>query len=306
MDRSRPKGAPTARTEDARLPRVSRMVIKRGNRRARTALRERMPSAREVADACGRALRRSGPALIALAAIGLVVTAGVFGYRWVTTTPRFAVAAIDIRGEHVLDDDAVRARLPFAAGENIFGVDTGAAERALLAEPWIARASIRRKLPRTIVVDIVERKPAAVVSSEGLYLADAEGRPFKRAELARGEGDGLPVISGIPRALFTAAPAQASAQVKRGLAVLAAWSAGDHRPRAGEIQVADGGTTVYTYDDAIAVRVGATEPAHLAAHLARFDAVWAALSPDERRNLRAMRVDNDTRTDLVTVSFRTN
>ena len=44
-------------------------------------------------------------------------------------------------------------------------------------------------------------------------------------------------------------------------------------------------------------------PDALAGHLARFDAVWAALSPDERRRLRTMRVDNDTRTDLVTVSF---
>ena len=52
------------------------------------------------------------------------------------------------------------------------------------------------------------------------------------------------------------------------------------------------------------MRVGAADPDRLAAHLARFDAVWAALSLDERRTLRAMRVDNDTRTDLVTVSFK--
>ena len=305
MDRSRPRGAPPARTEDARVPRVSRLVIraKPGNRRQPSSLRARLPSARQVVDACGRALRRGGPALIALAVVAAIATAGRFGYRGSTPTPRFAVAEVEVRGGHVLDADAIRARLPFAPGDNIFRVDTGAAERALLAEPWIARASIRRRLPRTIVVEIVERTAAALVSSDGLYLADAEGRPFKRAELARGEGDGLPIISGVPRALFATAPALAAARVKSGLAVLTAWSAGP-RPRAGEIAVEPGGTTVYTYDDAIAVRVGAIEPDRLAAHLARFDAVWAALSPDERRTLRAMRVDNDTRTDLVTVSFR--
>lgn len=304
MDRSRPRANPPARTDEPRIPRVSRLVIKRANRRAPASLRARLPSARTVVVTCGRALRRGAPALVTVAAIALIVAGGRAGYRWVTTTPRFAVSHVEVRGVHVLDADAVRARLPFDAGANIFGVDTGDAERALLDDPWIARASVRRKLPRTIVVEISERTPAALVSSEGLYLADAEGRPFKRAELARGEGDGLPVISGVPRALFATAPRDAQARVKSGLAVLAAWSAGAQRPRAGEIEVGAAGTTVYTYDDAIAVRVGAAEPAVLATHLARFDAVWAALSPDERRNLRAMRVDNDTRTDLVTVSFR--
>lgn len=304
MDRSRPKVA-AARLDDVRVPRVSRLTLRppRGNRRAPAPLRDRLPKPRVVADACGRALRRAAPAIATLAILATLAGGALYGYRWITTTPRFAVADVEVRGGRVLDAEAVRARLPFGAGTNIFRLDTGAAERALLADPWVARATVRRRLPRTVVVEIVERTPAALVSSEGLYLADAEGRPFKRADLARGEGKDLPVISGIARELFAAAPQLASARVRDGLAVFAAWSAGD-RPRAGEIAVEPAGTTVYTYDDAIAVRVGAAAPDRLAAHLARFDAVWAALSPDERRTLRAMRVDNDTRPDLVTVSFR--
>lgn len=300
MDRSRPRGAVSARTEDARLPRVSRLVVKR-NRRAPTALRDKLPSPRQVVDACGRALRRGGPGLLALAVIAAIGFGVRAGYHWITHTPRFAVASIEVRGSHALSVDEIRARLPFGPGDNIFLLDTDAGERALRAEPWIARASIRRALPRTLVVEIVERTPAALVSADGLYLADAAGRPFKRAEA--GEATDLPVISGIPRALWTDAPAQAEARVRGGLAVLAAWSAGG-RPRAGEVEVGAAGATVYTYDDAIAVRIGAAEPARLAEHLARFDAVWAALSPDERRTLRTLRVDNDTRTDLVTVSFK--
>lgn len=306
MDRSRQRGGGGPGSDDARVPRVSRLTIrtvKNGNRRQRVPLRDRLPPPRQIVDACGRALRRVGPSVLALALIAAIGAAGWFGYRWITTTPRFAVATIEVRGNHAVDADDVRARLPFAPGANIFRIDTGAAERALAADPWVARATVRRRLPRTVVVELVEHTPAALVSAEGLYLADAEGRPFKRAELERGEGDGLPVISGVPRTLFATAPAQASARVKDGLAIHAAWASGA-RPRVGEIEVAPGGATLYTYDDAIAVRVGAAEPAGLAAHLARFDAVWAALSPDERRRLKAMRVDNDTRTDLVTVSFR--
>jgi cell division septal protein FtsQ len=304
MDRSRPRGAESARIDDTRLPRVSRMTLRpgRSNRRAKTPLRERLPAPRVVVDACGRALRRSAPAIIALVAVGGLVTAGRHGYHWLTHSPRFAVTKVEVHGEARLTEDAVRARLPFAAGANIFKIDTGDAEAALAADPWIAKVTVKRRLPHTVVVDIVERRPAVVVAAEGLYLADASGRPFKVADVTAGEGQGLPIVSGVPRELFADAPELAAAQVRDGLAILAAWAAGD-RPRAGEVKLATSGATLYTYDDAIAVKVGVATPDALAGHLARFDAVWAALSPDERRRLRTMRVDNDTRTDLVTVSF---
>lgn len=304
MDRSRPRGAESPRVDDARVPRVSRMTLKpgRGNRRQRIPLRDRLPSPRDTVIACGRAARRAAPAVVALVALGGAVAGVRHGYHWLTHSPRFAVTHVEVHGEAVLTEDAIRARLPFAAGANIFRVDTDAAEAALRAEPWIARASVRRRLPHTVVVDVVERRPAAVLAADGLYLTDAAGRPFKRVDLTAGEGKDLPIISGIPRALFAEAPDQAAAQVKDGLAILAAWATAD-RPRAGEVKLAASGATVYTYDDAIAVKVGAATPDALTAHLARFDAVWAALSPDERRRLRTLRVDNDTRTDLVTVSF---
>ena len=98
----------------------------------------------------------------------------------------------------------------FERNAKIFRVDTDAAEAALRAEPWIARASVRRRLPHTVVVDVVERRPAAVLAADGLYLTDAAGRPFKRVDLTAGEGKDLPIISGIPRALFTEAPDQAA------------------------------------------------------------------------------------------------
>ena len=41
----------------------------------------------------------------------------------------------------------------------------------------------------------------------------------------------------------------------------------------------------------------------LTAKLATFDAAWAALSPDERHQARAIHLDHDTRPDHVTVDF---
>jgi cell division septal protein FtsQ len=242
---------------------VSRLTLRppRGNRRVRTPLRERLPAPKQVVDACGRALRRAAPAIGIAAVIAGVAGAGYAGYRWLTTSPRFAVATVEVHGEAALTEDEIRSRLPFALGDNIFRLDTDAAEAALAAEPWIATVAVRRKLPRTVVVDVTERRPAAVISADGLYLADASGAPFKRVDLARGEGRDLPVISGINRELFAAAPTEATARTRAGLAVLAAW--GQTRPKAGEVRVEPSGTTLYTYDDAIAVRLGAADPAAL-------------------------------------------
>ena len=65
------------------------------------------------------------------------------------------------------------------------------------------------------------------------------------------------------------------------------------------------GATLFTYDDAVAVRVGDAAGLELTTRLRRFDAAWAAMSADERRRARAVHVDSDTRSDLVTVSFAT-
>ncbi len=307
MDRSRSTNstAPAASSHAAasRVPRSSRIVLRPNKRRASPFI-TRLPRPREVVEGCGRALRRAAPTLLVALVLG-GVAGGAWGvHRFLTTSPRFAVSTIAIRGSHVLSDDAVRELLPFRVGDNVFSVDTSAAECALRAEPWVVRARVRRDLPRTIVVEVVERTPAAIVAADGLYLVDATGVPFKRADIARGEGQGLPVLSGVPRPLFTTAPAVAAARVQRGLEVLAAWAASP-RPAVGEVRIEDRGTTVFTFDDAVAVRVGGAAGAELTSRLGRFDAAWAALSPDERRRARAIHIDDDIRGDLVTVSFAT-
>lgn len=55
-------------------------------------------------------------------------------------------------------------------------VDTGAIRQRLLQFGWIKDARILRRLPDTLVIDIVERKPAALWQNQGeLALIDSEG-----------------------------------------------------------------------------------------------------------------------------------
>jgi cell division protein FtsQ len=276
----------------------------------------RLPKPHAIADACGRALRRSLAPAAAVAVLGAIGGAVWAGYHWISTSPRFAITAIAIQGTRHVDPDDLLAALPIRVGDNVFvGLDRIA--RAARANPWIASAEVRRILPHTIAVDVREHTAAAVAELGELgelYLVEATGQPFKRAALEAGEGEGLPIITGIGRAAYAADPAAAMATVRDALAALDGWRAAD-RPAIGEIHVdSHGAVTLHTYDQAIAIQLGAVAVASAAGssasagpdallgqRLHTFDAAWAGLSETERARTRAIHLD--ARPDHVTVAF---
>ena len=60
-------------------------------------------------------------------------------------------------------------------------MDTSELREALLAEPWIARAAVHRKMPDTLVVSLVEHVPAAYWNNDGLY--DAQNQEIFKPDL---------------------------------------------------------------------------------------------------------------------------
>ena len=259
----------------------------------------RLPKPGAIADACGRAVRRSLPAAVAVAAAALVGTGVWGGYRWMTGSPRFAITEIAIEGAHHVDATALRTSLPIRVGDNVF-VDLPRLAQLARANPWVATVEVRRILPHTISIELHEHVAAAVVELGELYLVDAAGTPFKRAALETGEGDDLPFITGIGRATYAAAPDAAATTIREAVAAFASWRAAA-RPAIGEIHVdPHGAITLHTYDQAIAIQLGALG-AGLGARMHTFDAAWAGLSDAERARARAIHLD--ARPDHVTVAF---
>jgi len=65
-------------------------------------------------------------------------------------------------------------------------VDTSAIRQRLLQFGWVKDARILRRLPDTLVIDIVERKPAALWQSQGeLALIDSDGVVLDRVPVDR-------------------------------------------------------------------------------------------------------------------------
>lgn len=103
--------------------------------------------------------------IIAVAAVGVVVLALA---AWAFTyTPVFRAHQIRVLGAETLRPDAVRALAGVDGSTNVVHLDTEAVVGRLLADPWIASASVQRDLPATLVLRIVERRPVARITAMG-------------------------------------------------------------------------------------------------------------------------------------------
>jgi cell division protein FtsQ len=264
---------------------------------------------------CGGWLRQGMPAVIALLGLGGLIGGTCVGHHFATTSPRFDVRAVEIAGNATVPAARLHALLgidPAALaanpGPNIFQVDLGRLADALEAEPRVARAVVRRRLPSTLVIEIAENQPAALVEMDGMYLAEDSGRVFARALVERGDGAGLPVVTGIAREDYAADSQAAEERIRRALEAVRAWAEHDQampaRPALGEVHAdVRRGITFFTHDTALAVRVGHGSAEALRARLRAFDMAWQSLSPEERARARIVFADARKQPDRVTVSF---
>lgn len=88
----------------------------------------------------------------------------------------FTVRNIQIVGRTHVDAPAVYAIVADARGQDMPLVDLSALRQQLLSLGWVADARVSRRLPDTLVVDLVERAPAAILQRNGqLSLMDSDG-----------------------------------------------------------------------------------------------------------------------------------
>lgn len=124
----------------------------------------------------------------------------------------FHVDQINVRGNHRLSNGEVLARLDSLRGRSVLSVDLAEWRRALLHSPWVADASLRRTLPSTIDVVILERAPLGIGRINGsLYLVDDRGALIDEYGPSYADLD-LPIIDGL-----SAAPEEQSSNVYRAM-----------------------------------------------------------------------------------------
>lgn len=204
----------------------------------------RRVDATQKKEAVKGAVRAHGPSA-AKGLLAAVITAGlVWGgvelRAWALSSPRFQLQEVAFTGL----SRASRAELVklsgLAMGQNLFGLEVPALEKAMLQHPWVRSVEVTRHFPATVSVQVQEHTPEALVVLGDLYVLDAEGEPFKR--VTPGDGLDLPLVTGVERDAYVKEPEAVRARLRAALEVSRAYAAlkpGRHE-RLSEVRVEEG------------------------------------------------------------------
>lgn len=130
---------------------------------------------REVRRAGARRRRRTVLAVVLM----IAVAAGAVG---ITRSPLFAITAVRVEGVGEADAQLVKDTAQVAKGQNLMSADLDDALARTQALPWVAQAQVRRVPPSTVVIEVVPRKPVAIlVALSGQWLVDRTGVVIEEA-----------------------------------------------------------------------------------------------------------------------------
>ncbi len=118
-------------------------------------------------------------------------------YLYLITTSDLDVRHINISGNRIVSEEALRSVLTPLLKKNILSIDLEQWKKRVLMNPWIKEVSIKRDLPSTIQMEIEERIPVIFFLWKGkTYLADNSGTPISEYQPEYPEYD-FPFVTGI-------------------------------------------------------------------------------------------------------------
>jgi cell division protein FtsQ len=141
--------------------------------------------------------------VIALLALATILAAQWFGltaaayqqYAQVAAKAGFQVARVEVTGMERVDQLKVYELVLAEKDRAMPLVDIDKVRADLLEYGWIKDARVSRRLPDTLAVEIIERRPTAVWQRDGKFsLIDADGIVLQNVKA--GEGGELPLLNG--------------------------------------------------------------------------------------------------------------
>lgn len=117
----------------------------------------------------------------------------------ITQSPFFSIKNIDVSGNKRLMKNELVQIAGLTEPANLFKINLATLEKKIICHPWIAGVTVKRSLFSTLVVDIVEQEPLAIVNIENLadIIINTQGQPFKEYDPKMDRLNFLPVISGV-------------------------------------------------------------------------------------------------------------
>lgn len=121
-------------------------------------------------------------ALLVFLALAVASGALIFTYDYFTQAAHFKARRISVTGMQRLSRQQVLAIAKIWQGINILSVNLTTTRKRLLAEPWIANATVSREIPSGLRLDIEEESPLALLemdSGQG-FIVNIAGEIFKQ------------------------------------------------------------------------------------------------------------------------------
>ena len=111
-------------------------------------------------------------------------------------SPYFNIQTMKVTGNHTLSSEEVTKLSGLMTGINIFQADAAGAILKIELNPNVKDATIKRRLPSTLLFQITERVPEAlIVGQGGFILVDNESVYLQKIQDLQDQK--LPIISGI-------------------------------------------------------------------------------------------------------------
>jgi len=198
-----------------------------------------------------RALRWSVVMVLALAGVAA-------GFMRLSRLGVFTVDRVVVHGNSRLSTGEVLMLVDGLKGESVFSADLERYRARLLDSPWVADATMRRVLPSTIDLRVIERAPIAVGRlGDQLFLVDSSGTIIDEYGPQYAQYD-LPIVDGLVSSPVDGKPTvdlERTRLVARFVDALAAAPA--IRQHVSQIDVSDAHNLVAILDqDPVALRLG--------------------------------------------------
>ena len=133
----------------------------------------------------------TGLVLGGLVALGAVMSTRLVGAKLL------AVDRVVVQGHRRLSEAEIDELKGSVRGQSLLLVDLQQFRARVLDSPWVASVSVRRLLPSTLEVHIVEREPVAIARiGQQLYLVDGSGVIIAQYGPQHADFD-LPIVDGM-------------------------------------------------------------------------------------------------------------
>lgn len=140
---------------------------------------------------------------------------------------------------------------------SMLALDLKELTKKIKRHPWVKDVAVKKQMPDKVYIGIKERKPVAIVNIDNLYYVDSDAVVFEK--LKKGDPTDFLLITGLTEETAFSASGESKDLLKEAVALVRLLSERDTFTDAevSEINLnADKGITLFTYKNAIPIKVG--------------------------------------------------